>query len=376
MPGPSWAAGGRKRHTPHPRPSGAERAGRKPHTKAAQKKLSRPSTGRTEHRVRRPFRRRRGSAAATPRRRPLGRSAATGSKPYRQRLPTVPSGHIISLRACSSTQTRRLCPDGTPSETIPMLLFDRRAWRLHRDRAARGGCTDFLHAEVADRLIDRLDDVPRQFRTALDLGAHNGAVARALGRRPGIELMVAADPSLAFLAGLLGGLRVAAEPDLVPFREASFDLAVSALALHWVGDLPGALIQLRRMLKPGGLFLAAMFGGSTLIELRTVLLEAELIEEGGASPRVSPAAEAADVAALLLRTGFAMPVADAERITVTYPDALVLMRDLRGMGETNALSERRRTPLRRLPWPAPPRFMPNASVCPMDAYRRLSRSSS
>jgi NADH dehydrogenase [ubiquinone] 1 alpha subcomplex assembly factor 5 len=95
------------------------------------------------------------------------------------------------------------------------------------------------------------------------------------------------------------------------------------------------------------LLLGAMLGGSTLIELRTVLLEAELIEEGGASPRVSPAADLADVAALLLRAGFAMPVADAEKITVTYSDALALMRDLRGMGETNALSARRRSPLRR-----------------------------
>jgi NADH dehydrogenase [ubiquinone] 1 alpha subcomplex assembly factor 5 len=228
----------------------------------------------------------------------------------------------------------------------PILLFDRRAWRLHRDRAARGGCVEFLHAEVADRLLDRLHDVAREFRRVLDLGAHHAALSRALERRPRIEMVVAADPSLVFLARL-GGMRVAADPDLIPFRDGSFDLAVSALALHWAGDLPGALVQLRRVLKPGGLFLAAMFGGNTLVELRTVMLEAELIEEGGASPRVSPAADLADVAALLLRTGFAMPVADAERITVTYPDAIALMRDLRGMGETNALTARRHTPLRR-----------------------------
>jgi NADH dehydrogenase [ubiquinone] 1 alpha subcomplex assembly factor 5 len=232
--------------------------------------------------------------------------------------------------------------------TLPdaMLLFDRPAWRAHRDRAARSGAVDFLHAEVTDRLIDRLDVVARQFSVALDLGAHSGAMSRALRRRPAIERVVAADPSLAFLAPL-GGMRVAADPDLIPFRAGSFDLAVGALALHWAGDLPGALVQLRRALKPGGLLLAAMFGGGTLAELRTVLLEAELIEEGGGSPRVSPAADLADAASLLLRTGFAMPVADAEKITVTYPDALALMRDLRGMGETNALTARRRTPLRR-----------------------------
>jgi NADH dehydrogenase [ubiquinone] 1 alpha subcomplex assembly factor 5 len=228
----------------------------------------------------------------------------------------------------------------------PLLLFDRRAWRLHRARAAHRGCIDFLHAEVAERLVERLDDVTRQFRVALDLGAHSGAMSRALRRRPDLERIIEVDPSRAFLAGL-DGMRVAADPDLIPFCDGSFDLAVSALMLHWAGDLPGALVQLRRALKPGGLLLAAMFGGSILGELRTVLLEAELIEEGGGSPRVSPAAELADVAGLLLRTGFAMPVADAEKITVTYPDALTLMRDLRGMGETNALTARRRAPLRR-----------------------------
>ena len=228
----------------------------------------------------------------------------------------------------------------------PITLFDRRAWRLHRDRAARRGCVDFLHREVADRLVDRLDDVGRRFRTALDLGAHTGALSRALDGRAGIERVVTTDPSLAFVRRGRGN-RVAVDPELVPFRDRSFDLAVSALALHWVGDLPGALVQLRRVLEPDGLFLAAMLGGRTLGELRTALFEAELAEEGGVSPRVSPAADLADIAALLLRTGFAMPVADAEAITVTYPDALALMRDLRGMGETNALSARRRTPLRR-----------------------------
>src|SRR5271169_4346218 len=232
------------------------------------------------------------------------------------------------------------------SDDLPLMLFDRRAWRRHRDRAAGHGCVEFLHREVADRLIERLDDVKQEFRVALDLGAHHGALSRALACRPGIERAVAADSSFGFLAQL-GGMRVAADPDLVPFRGGSFDLVASMLELHWAGDLPGALVQIRRALKPGGLFLAAMLGGSTLVELRTALIEAESIEEGGVSPRVSPAVELGDVAGLLLRTGFAMPVADAEKITVTYPDALALMRDLRGMGETNALTARRRTSLRR-----------------------------
>jgi SAM-dependent methyltransferase len=228
----------------------------------------------------------------------------------------------------------------------PFALFDRRAWRMHRDRAARSDCVDFLHREVTNRLVERLDDVGKPCRIALDLGAHSGALYCTLAERPDIETAVAADPSSVFL-DRLHGLRVVADPELVPFGEGSFDLAVSALALHWVGDLPGTLVQLRRVLKPDGLLLAAMLGGRSLAELRTVLFEAELAEEGGVSPRVSPAADLGDLAGLLLRAGYAMPVADTETLTVTYSDAFAVMRDLRGMGETNALSARRRTPLRR-----------------------------
>jgi SAM-dependent methyltransferase len=225
-------------------------------------------------------------------------------------------------------------------------LFDRPAWRAHRDRAARCGSVDFLHAEVTDRLIDRLDVVNREFAVALDLGARDGGLARVLAGRRGTLRVIAAEPAMEFLRRAPGP-RVAADPELVPFGDASFDLVASTLALHWTADLPGALVQLRRALKPDGLLLAAMFGGQTLVELRTVLFEAELAEEGGVSPRVSPAIELADAAALLQRAGFALPVADSERVTVTYPDMLALMRDLRGMGETNALAARRRGGLRR-----------------------------
>ncbi len=225
-------------------------------------------------------------------------------------------------------------------------LFDRGAWRAHRQRAARAGAVDFLHAEVADRLVDRLDLVNREFAVALDLGARDGWLARALAERPGTIRVVAAEPAAAFLTGA-PGLRVAADPELLPFRDAAFDLITSNLVLHWAADLPGALTQLRRALKPDGLLLAALFGGRTLVELRTALFEAELAEEGGVSPRVSPAVELGDAAALLQRAGFALPVADSEAIAVSYPDLLVLLRDLRGMGETNALAGRRRGALRR-----------------------------
>ena len=225
---------------------------------------------------------------------------------------------------------------GTEPTSTP--LFDRRAWRAHRDRAAGA---DFLHREVAERLIDRVDLVDRDFATMLDLGARDGTLARLLAGRRGCGLVVTADPSLKLIAAAPTP-RVCADPELIPFRDTSFDLVASCLALHWCADLPGALIQMRRALKPDGLLLAAMFGGNTLVELRTALFEAELAEEGGVSPRVSPTVELGDAATLLQRAGFAMPVADSETITVTYPDLLALMRDLRGMGETNALAARHR----------------------------------
>jgi len=217
-------------------------------------------------------------------------------------------------------------------------LFDRHAWRLHRDRAA--GCVDFLHREVAERLIDRLDLVNREFATTLDLGARDGMLTRALADRAGSRMVIAAEPAAKLLAAAPTP-RVCADPEFLALRDASVDLVASCLALHWCSDLPGALIQIRRALKPDGLLLAALLGGGTLVELRTALFEAELAEEGGVSPRVSPTVELGDAAGLLQRAGFAMPVADSETITVTYSDMLALLRDLRGMGETNALAARR-----------------------------------
>jgi NADH dehydrogenase [ubiquinone] 1 alpha subcomplex assembly factor 5 len=233
-----------------------------------------------------------------------------------------------------------------PSELIPNGLFDRRAWRAHRDRAAREGPVDFLHYEIAVRLLERLDLINREFASVLDLGARDGGLTRALAQRQGTAWVVAAEPAQALLRRAPVPC-IVADPELLPFGPASFDLVASNLALHWTADLPGVLAQLRSALKPDGLLLAAMLGGQTLVELRTALFEAELAEEGGVSPRVSPAAELSDAAALLQRTGFALPVADGETITASYPDLLTLMRDLRGMGETNALAGRRRSVLRR-----------------------------
>ena len=225
-------------------------------------------------------------------------------------------------------------------DSSPAALFDRRAWRLHRERAAGLG-VDFLHREVAERLVDRLDLINHAFAVALDLGSRDGVLIRTLAARGGNTLVVSAEPALSMVSAA-PARRVSADPELIPFGDATFNMVASSLLLHWCADLPGALVQLRRALKPDGLLLAAMLGGSTLVELRTALFEAELAEEGGVSPRVSPTTELADAAALLQRAGFAMPVADSETITVTYRDTLALMRDLRGMGETNALAARRR----------------------------------
>jgi SAM-dependent methyltransferase len=234
----------------------------------------------------------------------------------------------------------------TSPEDLAKPLFDRRAWRLHRDRAARGTGARFLHREIAERLIDRLDLMGRVFPVIVDLGAGSGELTRALADRTGTTLAIAVEPSLALVAAAPSP-RIVADPELVPLADASVDLAVSALALHWAADLPGTLIQLRRALRADGVLLAAMLGGGTLAELRTALFDAELMEEAGVSPRVSPMTELGDAAALLQRAGYAMPVADVETITVTYPDAFALMRDLRAMGESNALSRRRRGFTRR-----------------------------
>jgi SAM-dependent methyltransferase len=140
---------------------------------------------------------------------------------------------------------------------------------------------------------------------------------------------------------------VIADEEALPFRDGSLDLVVSALALQFVNDLPGVLVQIRRALKPDGLFLAALIGGETLTELRQSFAAAESEMEGGVSPHVAPFADLRDLGALLQRAGFALPVTDTDRVTVRYDSAFALMHDLRRMGATNALLDRRRTPLRR-----------------------------
>jgi len=234
--------------------------------------------------------------------------------------------------------------------TESMNVFDRRLVRRHRDRAAANlGAHDFLFREVAERLADRLDDVTRKFPHALDLGCHGGETAAALRGRGGIETLVQCDLStaMALQASANSHATVVADEELLPFAPESFGLVISNLSLHWVNDLPGCLLQIRHCLKPDGLLLAAMLGGDTLQELRQSLMEAELAETGGVSPRLSPFADLRDAGGLLQRAGFALPVIDGDRLTVSYPDILKLMHDLRGMGETNAVRARTSRPVSR-----------------------------
>jgi SAM-dependent methyltransferase len=232
----------------------------------------------------------------------------------------------------------------------PPLLFDRALHRRRLDRAApRYGAADFLKARAAEDAVQRLEDIVRSFPLAVDLGARNGAFARALADSPAaarVGVLIETDLSAAMLAGRRG-LRVQVDEERLPFAPESLDLVVSTLALHWTNDLPGALIQIRQALKPDGLFIGAILGGATLTELRQSLLRAEAELTDGAGMRVSPFADLQDAAGLLQRAGFALPVADTDRVTVRYDNLLKLIADLRAMGETNVLADPDRRPLRR-----------------------------
>ena len=227
----------------------------------------------------------------------------------------------------------------------PPEVFDRGAVLRHRERAAPGlPAYDFLIREVADRLADCLSDIKRAFPLALDLGCHGGQLASVLGGRGSIEWLVQSDlsPAMAAQASNGYGPRLALDEEALPFADGQFDLVISALSLHWVNDLPGTLLQIRRTLKPDGLFLCAMLGGGTLDELRQSLLAGEIETVDGASPRVSPFVDPHDAGALLQRAGFALPVVDTDRIVLSYADPFAMMAELRGMGEGNAVAARRR----------------------------------
>lgn len=227
------------------------------------------------------------------------------------------------------------------------LLHERRR-RLARRAVERGGgeLPDFLLRHAGEDVVDRLGMIQRRFTRAIAIGSYHGVVARALETH-GVPEVVEVEP-VAELAALSSGAHtIVADEEALAFDEGTFDLAVSVLALQYVNDLPGVLAQIRRLLRPDGLFVGVLLGGATLSELRQVMLEAEAAVLGGVSPRVQPFVDLRDAGGLLQRAGFALPVTDVERLTVTYPSALHLMRELKAMGASNVLNERSRVAMRR-----------------------------
>jgi SAM-dependent methyltransferase len=214
--------------------------------------------------------------------------------------------------------------------TAAPILFDRALLRARQERARRSTPATFLLDRVAEDMEERLHAVLRDFADVADIWTPGKIFRKSSPDRFKSVTHVAPHDS-----------------ESLPFQPESLDLVVSALAFQFVNDLPGVLAQIRRALRPDGLLLAAMIGGDTLTELRQAFAAAEAECEGGVSPRVAPFADLRDVGALLQRAGFALPVTDVDRVVVRYDSALALMADLRRMGATNVLIERRRTPTRR-----------------------------
>lgn len=226
-------------------------------------------------------------------------------------------------------------------------IFDRALLRRRRDRVAgRIAGHAFLLDRFGDDVEERLSLIRRTFARVLVVGAQHGTLGRRLAALPGVAGVVETETSLPLLLRC-GSFRVLADEEALPFADGTFDLVVAGLTLQFVNDLPGALLQIRRLLKPDGLFLGGLYGGATLTELRRAWLEAEAEIAGGASPRVAPFADVRDLGGLLQRAGFALPVVDADTVRVRYASPLALMQELRAMGAGNVLRDRRRVPVSR-----------------------------
>ena len=251
-------------------------------------------------------------------------------------------GQIRSDRREANPRFRNAAPACMECVMSGPRLFEPHLLRAHKRRALAGFRTAaFLHARAAADLADRLEAIPRAFRRVLALGG-GGLFSLEAATRPALSARI----GTLIEADIAGGA-LTLDAERLPFADESFDLIVSPLLLHWVNDLPGALVQIRRALKPDGLMLAALFGGETLRELRLSLIEAEAELSGGAGPRIAPFAELREGAHLLQRAGFALPAADRELLTVRYSDPMRILSDLRAMGETAALAQRSRSGLSR-----------------------------
>jgi SAM-dependent methyltransferase len=222
-------------------------------------------------------------------------------------------------------------------------LLDTSLWLARKRRALDGQVSgaDFLMRRATEDLADRLGSVERRFGKAAVLFCQTPAAACVLAESGKVTDITRVEADAAFLDG---GKGLVAALETVPFEPESLDLAVSVLSLQAMNDIPGMLVQIRRALRPDGLFLGAFAGAGTLSELRESLLAAETELYGGASPRVVPFTDVRDAGALLQRAGFALPVADVETVTVRYDSLFGLMADLRAMGETSALIDRSRRP--------------------------------
>ena len=229
-----------------------------------------------------------------------------------------------------------MAPSAPASSAPTPAIIDRYLLRARRRRALALGPATFLLDRVAEDLVDRLATVLRSFACALDLGTPTDAVRRALAASGKVGTIIAANALVTTRAPMPGPARPASRsrPTRRPCRCATgaLDLVVSGLALHFVNDLPGTLVQIRRALRPDGLLVAALLGGDTLTELRAAFAAAEAEIEDGISPRVLPFADLRELGALLQRAGFALPVTDVDRLTVRYASPLALMHDLRRMG--------------------------------------------
>ncbi|KAM3579419.1 hypothetical protein VKS41_008277 [Umbelopsis sp. WA50703] len=279
-------------------------------------------------------------------------------------------------RIASLIPTRHyaIVPPVTPGpEAAGFQVFHRDTKRKQKDRAAinvtESRVTDYLKDEIAARVADRILDIKRNFNTVVDLGSGCGHIVKHLDSdmvdklimcdMSGMDLIAFVKMAMTAETLVLNAInleqalnrdkdiqydveveRKVVDEELLPFEENSLEAVVSSLSMHWVNDLPGALIQIRRSLKPDGVFVGAMFGGDTLFELRTSLQLAELEREGGISPRVSPLTDSKDMSNLLTRAGFTLTTVDVDEIQVNYPSAIELMQDLRSMGESNAVINR------------------------------------
>lgn len=229
-------------------------------------------------------------------------------------------------------------------------IFDRAKLSRNRSKSARTFEEyAFLKDRVSSDLIERLHDTSHTFTSGLELGAQDGRLSAKLANDPKVERMLVTDLSASMLskAAERGLETQQVDEEKLPFETAQFDLVLSALSLHWVNDLPGALIQIRQALKPDGLFLGAMFGAGSLAELRESLVVSETELRGGVSPRLSPLPGLSDVAGLMQRAGYALPVVDRETITVRYDSPLKLLQDIKGMGEQAAFQRGMGQPLTR-----------------------------